>query len=212
MGWRDFIAVIFGRKGTVETVQTPSQSTPPTLILPTELEVRRYFYDEPTFQTYGSFFAHWGGWITAGHVLTSAKSLIPDFASGDIKNWPGGLDAATIGCTPPASAPAAPFAGQAIIVRGYPAGSRYLEERSGQVYLERETGRWIAHIKKPDEPVVTGMSGGAVIDAGSGHAIGILITRNSPADLDADFDPDQSCDFIALNAVWNELGDEPLIV
>ena len=46
------------------------------------------------------------------------------------------------------------------------------------------------------------MSGGPVVDADSGLPLGIVITRNSPADLNNDRDPDESCDFIALSAVW----------
>jgi len=46
------------------------------------------------------------------------------------------------------------------------------------------------------------MSGGPVVDADSGEPLGIIITRNSPADLNNDRDPDESCDFIALSAVW----------
>jgi len=62
-----------------------------------------------------------------------------------------------------------PVAGQAVILKGYPAGSRSLEIRHGIVYFERLSGQWIAHIKNPDEPVVTGMSGGPVINAETEH-------------------------------------------
>jgi len=75
--------------------------------------------------------------------------------------------------------------------------------RVGKVYYERLPGTWIAHIENPDEPVVTGMSGGPVIDAKTGEPIGIIITRNSPADLNNDRDPDESCDFISLAALWD---------
>lgn len=88
---------------------------------------------------------------------------------------------------------------------GFPAGARSMETRHGAVYFERQPGQWIAHIKEPDEPVVTGMSGGPVIDAQTGEPIGIIITRNSPADLNNDRDPDESADFIALCDVWDAL-------
>lgn len=166
-------------------------------------DVRRHFYNEAGFQTYASFFQYWEGWITAGHCLSEAAELIPDFADGDVICHPDGLDAALIGCTLPQNCPAAPFPGQEIICIGYPAGCRTAEIRRGKVYMQRPNApSWIAHIIDPDEPVVTGMSGGAVIDAASGTPIGIIITRNSPADLNNDRDPDESCDFTALTDVW----------
>ena len=74
------------------------------------------------------------------------------------------------------------------------------------MYIQRPgaADTWIARIITPDEPVVTGMSGGAVMDA-SGQPIGILITRNSPADLNNDRDPDESFDFISLAGVWRAI-------
>ena len=172
-----------------------------------KLTVRRHFYNERGFQCYATFFPHWEGWITAGHVLTDAAHAWPDFTGDDDDThlWPEGLDAALRNCSLPAGPPPNPKVGQKIVARGYPAGSRHLEERHGHVYLERGAGSgvWIAHIRTPDEPVVTGMSGGPVMDAETGEPIGILITRNSPADLNADRDPDESCDFVSLRAVWN---------
>lgn len=165
--------------------------------------VRRHFYNQTGFQTYGSFFRLWDGWATAGHVLSEASDLLPDFCTGEVYSWPNGLDGALIGCTLPSVSPAPPRVGQNLIVKGYPAGSRHIEERRAKTYYERHPGVWIAHIIMPDEPVVTGMSGGAVIDAGTGEVVGILITRNSPADLNADRDPDESCDFVALSAIWD---------
>ncbi len=168
------------------------------------LDIRRHFYNEPRFQCYASFFRHWDGWITAGHCLTDAQDLIPPFTKGEIISWPDGLDAALIGTRLPKSAPPAPKIGQRILAYGYPAGSRHLEIRKGHIYIERGmgSGQWIAHIEQPDEPVVTGMSGGAVLDADSKTPLGIIITRNSPTDLNRDDDPDESFDFIALSNVW----------
>ncbi len=235
MAWNDFLKAIFGEKkannaATTHVAPRPSpwakqmsgaaQDVEPTLnALKSKetstsggtLEIRRHFYNEAGFQTYGSFFSHWGGWITAGHVLTEASDLLPDFASGEAFSWPDGLDAAVIGCALPPHAPAPPRTGQDVIIKGYPAGSRHQEVRRGTVYYERGAGTWIAHIKTPDEPVVTGMSGGPVIDASSGAPIGILITRNSPADLNSDRDPDESADFIALSDVWHAVSKQSLI-
>ena len=51
----------------------------------------------------------------------------------------------------------------------------------------------------------SGMSGGPVLDALTLEPIGITITRNSPADLNNDRDPDESADFIALSSVWDAI-------
>ncbi|MEP3892349.1 MAG: hypothetical protein ABJN69_17950 [Hellea sp.] len=42
-----------------------------------------------------------------------------------------------------------------------------------------------------------------VIDEATGEPIGIIITRNSPADLNNVRDSDESYEFIALSAVWD---------
>ena len=169
-----------------------------------ELDIRRYFHNEHRFQCYTSWFAHWGGWISAGHCLTDAHDHVPNFAENmAVTSWPDGLDAALAGCSLPKTPPPAPRIGQDIIIKGYPAGSRHMEQRTGRIYFERSPGQWIAHIFEPDEPVVTGMSGGPVLDAKTLEPIGITITRNSPADLNNDRDPDESADFIALSAVWD---------
>ena len=233
MAWYDFLKALRGHKKVNKTAPQPSAAPPlqthitqsaptapahiptprlkPTPPFSTADTVRRHFYNESGFQTYGSFFSHWDGWITAGHVITEAAQLCPPFARGECRTWPDGLDAAVIGCTLPLIAPDPPRAGQDIIIKGYPAGSRHLEERRGSVYFERAPGVWIAHIKSPDEPVVTGMSGGIVVDAQTDMPIGILITRNSPADLNSDRDPDESADFTALCDVWHAL-QKPAVV
>ncbi|MEP3892347.1 MAG: serine protease [Hellea sp.] len=167
------------------------------------LDIRRHFYNERGFQCYASFFAYWGGWVTAGHCMTETNDLLPPFASGSFTTWPEGLDAAILGCRLPETRPKDPVIGQKVICKGFPAGARNLETRRGFVYFERNPGTWITHIEIPDEPVVTGMSGGPVIDETTGEPIGIIITRNSPADLNNDRDPDESYDFIALSAVWD---------
>jgi len=201
MSWFSF----FRRR---RTPPTPA-STPRPQLVPVRrsnsLDIRRHFYNERGFQTYTTFFAHWGGWITAGHCMTDVNDLLPPFALGDLMSWPDGLDGAVIGCDLPSKSPPAPMRGQAVIIKGFPAGSRHLETRKGTVYFERMPGTWIVHITEPDEPVVTGMSGGAVVDAKTGLPIGIIITRNSPADLNNDRDPDESCDFVSLDALWEAL-------
>lgn len=194
----------FRRKPAPPIQAEPPKDWSPVPSVPTTgLDIRRHFYNERGFQCYASFFAHWGGWITAGHCMTETNDLLPPFAGGDFTTWPEGLDAAILGCQLPRERPDDPYIGQGIICKGFPAGSRTLEIRHGQVYFERNPGTWIAHIEMPDEPVVTGMSGGPVVDTASGEPIGVIITRNSPADLNNDRDPDESCDFIALSAIWD---------
>ena len=193
----------FRRKRPIAPTQPPELLS----LVPSQpsnaLDIRRHFYNERGFQCYASFFAHWGGWITAGHCMTETNGLLPPFAGGELISWPEGLDAAILGCHLPAARPADPVIGQQVICKGFPAGARTLEQRRGKVYYERNPGTWIAHIQTPDEPVVTGMSGGPVSDVQTGQPIGVIITRNSPADLNNDRDPDESCDFIALSAIWD---------
>lgn len=170
------------------------------------IDIRRYFHNEHHFQCYTSWFSYWDGWISAGHCLTEAQDHLPNFAStGHVTKWPDGLDAALVGCSLPATRPAKPIIGRDVIIQGYPAGSRQLEQRKGRIYFERSPGQWIVHIFEPDEPVVTGMSGGPVLDALTLEPIGITITRNSPADLNNDRDPDESADFISLSSVWDAI-------
>ena len=188
-------------------VQPAPRKADPLAQLSGDPSIRRHFYNEAGFQCYASFFAFWDGWVTAGHCMTDVQDLLPPFAKGELISWPGGLDAALIGCRLPSQKPEAPIIGQRVIIKGFPAGARTMETRRGHVYIERGagSGTWIAHIEQPDEPVVTGMSGGPVVDADSGEPLGIVITRNSPADLNNDRDPDESCDFIALSAVWQAI-------
>jgi len=115
--------------------------------------------------------------------MSETNDCLPPFANGACDSWPEGLDAAILGGRLPATRPADPIIGQKVICKGFPAGARNLEIRHGKVYFERNPGTWIVHITKPDEPVVTGMSGGPVVDAATGQPIGVIITRNSPADL-----------------------------
>ena len=180
-----------------ETVEAPAAKAPSSA--PT---ARRHFFNLAHSQTYATFFPLWGGWASAGYCLTETGGALPPFAKGDVVNWPDGLDAALIGCALPGSAPTAPTVGRRVRASGYPAGSKHEEVRHGAVYLERQPGQWIVQMDDADEPVVTGMSGGPVVDAESGEVLGILVTRNSPADLDRDGDADESFDFIALRDVW----------
>lgn len=172
-------------------------------------EVRRYFYDGPASYTYGSFFRHWGGWITAGHVVEQMDNAIPDFCSGDTRLRPDGLDAALIGCSLPSEAPPQLQEGQDVVIRAFPGGSAHAAERVGAVYIERPNGSststkaWIVRIDDPEEPVVTGMSGGLAMDKATGRPVGILVTANSRAQIDADPEEDHSMDIVSLRDVYD---------
>ncbi len=189
---------------------------PPPNTVTTDLHsslVKRHFYNEAGFQTYASFFAHWQGVITAGHVMTECGNRMPPFATGQRHCWPSGLDAALLGCTLPKNCPPDPKPNQAITCIGYPAGSSHASVREAQVYMQRPNTPdvWIARIITPDEPVVTGMSGGVVMGQ-SNQPVGVLITRNSPADLNNDRDPDESFDFVSLAGIWRAITKEESFV
>ena len=168
--------------------------------------VHRHFHNRDRIQTYSTWFDCWDGRISAAHCVESAGGRWPYLPAGDHGVLrPNALDAALLGCEVPRERPAAPVPGQAVSVFGYPAGSRFLEARRGSVYARRYPGQWILKIDAPAEPVVVGMSGGPVIDDATGAVIGILITRNSPAQIDHDPENDESCDFVPLSAVWDAL-------
>jgi len=194
----------------VDTDHSPEIIETPASLVPSSIGLTRYFYDQRGVQVYGSFFQQWGGWMTAGHVIQKMLKTSPPFASGQQVLNPGQMDAALMGCTLPARQPDAPRPGQKITVAGFPAGSGAPSLRHGEVYMQRpRMTDWIATISSPSEPVVVGMSGGAVFDAATDDVIGILITRNSPADLDADGVADQNFDFVALHDIWNQVRTFP---
>lgn len=172
--------------------------------LPTDLTLERYFYNDRGVQVFGSFFRLWDGWATAAHVMEQMLGTAPPFTEGPMLIRPAGLDAALIGCTLPDTPPPAPTRGQKLVAAGFPAGSLTPSLRTAEVYLQRPTTQdWIATISTPPEPVVVGMSGGAVCDASTGRILGVMITRNSPADTDMDGVMEQNFDFVALYDIWH---------
>ena len=165
----------------------------------------RYFLSDGAIQTYGSFFRLWGGWATAAHVYLEMNRKTPGFATGDRIISPNFLDAAFFGVQVPATRPPEPVAGQKVLAIGYPAGSFEPSERHAEVYIRRSDKSFIARIITPHEPVVVGMSGGIVVDKETAEPIGIIIVRNSPADLDSDGQKDESFDFVALSDVHDSI-------
>lgn len=173
--------------------------------IPSELKLKRVFFSDSQIQTYGTFFYFENCWFTAKHVIDSMGDLSTTFPLGFQKSI---LDAAysceqlAIEKIKDVIQASSIYSGQKVRVLGYPAGSENLAERIGEVYLKRPNqDAWIGIIHSPDEPVVVGMSGGIVLEIDSNKVLGILITRNSPADLDADGKLDNSFDFISLDDI-----------
>ncbi|MEO0466088.1 MAG: glycosyl hydrolase 108 family protein [Pseudomonadota bacterium] len=173
-------------------------------------EVKRYFYESTQGQTYGTFFRLWGGWATAAHVIEEMDDLVPPFANGSLQIRPAQYDAAFMGVQVPPAPPPEPARGMAVTAVGFPAGALTSSHRQSRVYLKRPGNGpqvWIAEVLSPEEPVVVGMSGGMVFETATGRIIGIIVHRNSPADLDRDGDLDQTFDFVALSDVYRELAN-----
>lgn len=172
--------------------------------LPETIKVKRYFYNQNGGQTFGTFFQLWGGWATAAHVLSEMNGVTPKFISSELNvSKFEGYDIALIGSRRPNVEPSEPIRNLRIKIYGYPAGSRYLEERLGYVYIKRsDSNSWIAMIDSPSEPVVVGMSGGLVVRADTNEPIGVLTTRNSPADVNGDGIKQESADFVALSDIY----------
>ena len=197
------------------------------------VDLRRYFYEglipargHPDVKqqgyVYGSLFAHWGGWVTAGHVLYDANHNPPPYANGQVIYRPGGLDAALVGCRLPDMPPPNINENDEIIISGFPAGSAAPAIREGAAYTyrnpepweEKEFGRWVIRIDKPTEPVVSGMSGGVAINASTGDIVGIVTHSNSPHNIDTDPEDDHSLDIVSLWDVWHAIKNDafPAIV
>ena len=175
-------------------------------------EVKRYFYESQRGQTYGTFFRLWGGWATAAHVIEEMDNVVPPFAGGLLQIRPDSYDAAVIGGRLPAAPPPEPAKGMAVTAVGYPAGALAPSHRYSRVYLKRPGEGpqvWIAEVLSPEEPVVVGMSGGMVFETETGRILGIIVHRNSPADIDRDGDLDQTFDFVALSDVYRSLASSP---
>lgn len=165
----------------------------------------RYFFNDGRAQTYGSFFRLWDGWATAAHVYTEMSRTAPPFATGDRIIEPNFLDVAFFGTTLPPSRPPEPVEGQKLLAIGYPAGSLEPSAREAEVYLRRSSETFIARIFTPHEPVVVGMSGGIVVDLETAEPVGVIVIRNSPADLDRDGQKDESFDFVALSDAYDAI-------
>ena len=197
-GYQNYDFIVF----TGHEEQQPADSI--ELVATSNIDVRRYFFDNDIVNTYGTFYANWGGWITAAHVVRDIRYTTPPFANGELVYQPDGLDAALIGCTLPGIEPLQLKEGMSLKVIGYPAGSQTPAVREGAVhYNVPGSGKWIIRIDEPHEPVVSGMSGGVAINMETGLPIGIIIEANHKADLDQDPELDHSLNVVSLCDVWN---------
>lgn len=194
--------------------------------------IKRVFHQDNISATYGTFWPYSGGYITAEHVTNAMNDYTPSFTRGGLRKSGGLVDAVTIGAKKPKRRPREPEEGERVSVYGFPAGSRYLERRTGIVYLRRtenaskgyETPSWIVILDEAPkvivdgykdnyfEPVVSGMSGGAVIDH-QGKPLGVLITRGGAFDSNSNEVLEQTMDFQALSDIYDALfGDNSYVV
>jgi len=162
--------------------------------------------------SYGTYWKYCGGWFSADHVHEAMDLNAPKFISGRATRAPGIIDAVWYGkkwsCKTP---PAQPVIGMQVYLLGYPGGSDKPTLRQGKIHFHREysgslgyqTPTWIIVFEPRDdagisgEAVVVGMSGGIVTDTAF-NPVGILVTSNSPADLNGDGNLEQSVDIVAL--------------
>jgi hypothetical protein len=98
--------------------------------------------------------------------------------------------------------------GEPVVIVGYPARSNEPVIARGVVHLARHERYGsnvgpvsIIRLTQPKEPVMSGMSGGAVLSE-TGEPLAILTTTNGVSDLNGDGDPDYSADVVELHELW----------
>lgn len=203
-------AILFGwvtRKRMTQTVVTENQ-------IVKRFDVTRGVSDT----SYGTYWKHCGGWFTADHVHTAMNLEAPKFVRGNVVRAPGVIDAVWYGKKWSCGAPINLELGMAVYVLGYPGGSDKPTLREGTVHFQRlesgsdgyQIGTWIVVFEPrgnagiSGEAVVSGMSGGIVTDADL-NPVGILVTQNSPADLNGDGVLEQSVDIVSLADAYQVL-------
>jgi len=160
---------------------------------------------------YGTYWKYCGGWFTADHVHEAMNLDTPKFIKPAVVRAPGVIDAVWYGKKWTCPAPENPKVGMVVYVLGYPGGSEEPTLRQGKVHFHRtesgspgyQTGTWVVVFEPREdagisgEAVAVGMSGGIVTDNNL-NPVGILVTQNSPADINGDGALDQSVDIVAL--------------
>ena len=166
-----------------------------------QYQIKRHFG-----MAWGTYWTHCGVGLSADHVFREVRTTLPEGFEEAVSRDPR-IDVAWLGewaC----DAPEEPREGQRVIIVGFPAGADEPSHRDAVVYFKRsvsgsdgyETPTWIAIMEETtDEPVVGGMSGSPVIDRETGEPVGILVTSNSPTELDSSrLGMEFSADFVAL--------------
>lgn len=180
-----------------------------------------YFRGIHGVNTWGSFWSHWGGMLTAHHVIEEMGSWSPKhpdaeqaprfLRSPELKgpNGPVYLDAAFAGIRLPSDPPPRPESGMRVEVWGFPAGcTRQPEIRKGYVYLPSlDQGRqsYIIVLDNDQVPVSGGMSGGIVYwskDNGALEPLGITIAMSSAFNADEDPLLEDNVSMTSLYHLW----------
>lgn len=203
-------AVLFAwvtRKKTAESVAIENQ-------IVKQFDVRRGVSDT----SYGTYWKYCGGWFTADHVHEAMNLQPPEFVSARVVRAPGLIDAVWYGKKWSCGAPKPPKVGLPVYLLGYPGGSDKPSLRQGMVHFHRaesgsdgyQTGTWIVVFEPREdagifgEAVTIGMSGSIVTDLEL-NPVGILVTQNSPADLNGDGTLEQSVDIVGLDDAYRIL-------
>lgn len=180
-----------------------------------------YFRGVHGVNTWGSFWSHWGGLLTAHHVIEEMGSWSPQhpdaersarfLRSPELKgpDGPVYLDAAFAGIRLPLDPPPRPERGMRIEVHGFPAGCTQSPEiRRGYVYLPSlGEGRqsYILVLDNDQVPVSGGMSGGVVYwskEDGTLEPLGITIAMSSAFNADEDPLLEDNVSMTSLYHLW----------
>jgi len=179
-----------------------------------QFDVRRGVSDT----SYGTYWKYCGGWFTADHVHEAMNLQPPNFVSARAVRAPGLIDVVWYGKKWSCDAPNAPEIGMPVYLLGYPGGSDKPSLRQGKVHFHRTEGgsegyqnrTWIVVFEPREdagifgEAVTIGMSGSIVTDTEL-NPIGLLVTQNSPADMDGDGLLEQSVDIVSLDDAYRIL-------